>query len=82
MTEWAAADYERISGLQLAMANEVLDRLGLDGARCILDVGCGNGKITAEIAARIPHATVLGVDPSHEMIGFASGQGQVRSFGL
>jgi trans-aconitate 2-methyltransferase len=73
MTEWNAADYERISGLQLAMAEEVLALLDLNGAHRILDIGCGNGKITAEIATRVPHATVLGVDPSHEMIEFASG---------
>jgi trans-aconitate 2-methyltransferase len=73
MTEWDAAEYERVSGLQLAMAEEVLAVLDLNGARRILDIGCGNGKITAEIAARVPHATVLGVDPSHEMIEFASG---------
>ncbi len=72
MTEWAAADYERISSLQRAMAEEVLALLDMDGAQRILDVGCGNGKITAEIAARVPQATVLGVDPSHEMIEFAS----------
>ena len=72
MTEWAAADYERISSLQRAMAEEVLALLDMSGARRVLDVGCGNGKITAEIAARVPHATVLGVDPSHEMIEFAS----------
>ena len=72
MTEWAAADYERISALQMAMAESVLARLYLDGAQCILDVGCGNGKITAEIAARVPHATVVGIDPSHEMVEFAS----------
>jgi trans-aconitate 2-methyltransferase len=72
MTEWAAADYERISSLQRAMAEEVLALLDMAGAQRVLDVGCGNGKITAEIAARVPHATVLGVDPSHEMIEFAS----------
>jgi trans-aconitate methyltransferase len=72
MTEWHAADYERISALQLAMAEEVLALLDLTGARRILDIGCGNGKITAEIATRVPRATVLGVDPSHEMIEFAS----------
>jgi len=73
MTEWDAADYERISGLQLAMAEEVLALLDLNGARHILDIGCGNGKITAEIAARVPHAKAVGVDPSHDMIEFASG---------
>ncbi len=56
----------------MAMAESVLARLDLDGAQRILDVGCGNGKITAEIAARVPQATVLGVDPSHEMVEFAS----------
>ena len=33
----------------------------LDGAR-ILDAGCGSGKLTAELAARHPTATVVGVD--------------------
>jgi trans-aconitate 2-methyltransferase len=72
MTEWDAADYERISGLQQAMAEEVLALLDFKGSERILDVGCGNGKITAEIAARVPNGSVLGVDPSHEMITFAS----------
>jgi trans-aconitate 2-methyltransferase len=72
MTEWDAADYARISGLQQAMAEEALALLDLKGSERILDVGCGNGKITAEIAARNPHGSVLGVDPSREMISFAT----------
>src|ERR1035438_4064206 len=73
MTEWNAADYERISAFQQAVAEEVLALLDFKGAERILDVGCGNGKITAEIATRVPQGSVLGVDPSHEMITFASG---------
>lgn len=53
------------------MAAEELGRLNLAGSERILDVGCGNGKITAEIAARVPRGSVLGVDPSHDMIAFA-----------
>jgi trans-aconitate 2-methyltransferase len=34
-------------------------------------VGCGDGKITAEIADRLPRGSVLGVDPSTDMIAFA-----------
>ena len=45
MTEWDAADYARISGLQDAMAGEVLALLKLEGCERVLDVGCGNGKI-------------------------------------
>jgi trans-aconitate methyltransferase len=34
-------------------------------------VGCGDGKITAEIAAQLPQGSVTGVDVSPEMIAFA-----------
>ena len=72
MTEWNASEYARISELQQAMAEEVLSLLDLKGPKHILDVGCGNGKITAEIASRVPQANVLGVDSSADMIAFAS----------
>lgn len=72
MTEWDAAGYAEISGLQQAMAAEQLARLDLAGTERILDVGCGNGKITAQIAARLPRGSALGVDPSREMIAFAA----------
>lgn len=72
MTEWHAEDYHRESGLQRAMAREQLGRLTLVGGERILDVGCGDGRVTAEIAARVPRGSVLGVDPSRGMIAFAS----------
>jgi trans-aconitate 2-methyltransferase len=72
MTEWDAAEYSRRSGLQEAMAQEVLALLNLKGSERVLDVGCGDGKITAEIAARVPRGSVVGVDASQDMISFAS----------
>lgn len=72
MTEWNAVGYAQISGLQEAMAGEQLALLTLAGTERILDVGCGNGKITAQIAARLPRGSALGIDPSHDMIAFAS----------
>lgn len=72
MTEWDAAEYARISALQAAMADEVLAVLDLQGSERVLDVGCGQGKITAEIAARVPRGSVLGVDSSRDMIAYAS----------
>src|SRR5262245_22857297 len=74
MTEWNASDYARHSDLQRAMAEKQLGLLTLDGTERVLDVGCGDGKISAEIAARVPRGSVLGVDPSRDMIGFASRQ--------
>ena len=72
MTEWNASEYDRLSALQATMAEEALSVLKLQGNERILDVGCGNGKTTAEIAARVPQGTVTGVDASAEMIAFAS----------
>jgi trans-aconitate methyltransferase len=72
MTEWHADDYSRQSSLQQAMAEQQLAKLTLQGTEHILDVGCGDGKITAAIAARVPSGSVLGVDPSRDMIAFAA----------
>jgi trans-aconitate 2-methyltransferase len=74
MTEWDASGYAKISALQQAMASEVLALLNLKGNERVLDVGCGNGKVTVEIASRVPDGTVLGVDSSAEMIAAARHQ--------
>jgi trans-aconitate methyltransferase len=72
VAEWQASDYSRQSSLQQALAEAQLSRLTLEGSERILDVGCGDGKITAEIAARVPRGSVLGVDPSRDMVEYAS----------
>jgi trans-aconitate 2-methyltransferase len=72
MTEWNAPGYAKISTLQQTMASEVLSLLNLDGVEDVLDLGCGNGKITAEIAARLPQGRVVGMDASADMIAFAT----------
>ena len=61
MTEWNASEYDRLSALQATMAEEALSVLKLQGNERILDVGCGKGKTTAEIAARVPQGSVTGV---------------------
>jgi len=72
MTEWNAAAYAQVSALQKWLAEKSLAGLALDGAERVLDVGCGDGKITAEIAGRVPSGAVLGVDASSEMVAFAA----------
>jgi trans-aconitate 2-methyltransferase len=72
MTEWNAVGYSRIATLQEAMATEVLALLKVRGDERVLDLGCGNGKVTAQIAARVPEGSVVGVDASTEMIAFAT----------
>jgi trans-aconitate 2-methyltransferase len=71
MTEWDAAGYSRVAALQAAMAEEVLALLKVKGDERALDLGCGSGRVTAEIAARLVNGSILGVDSSAEMVAFA-----------
>jgi len=54
------------------MASEVLALVELAGNERVLDVGCGDGRITARIADRVADGSVVGVDPSRDMIAFAT----------
>ena len=69
--EWNAADYAANSTVQQTWARELIAQLGLHGDERVLDVGCGDGKVTAEIARAVPRGSVTGVDASPQMIDFA-----------
>ncbi|MGH6905937.1 MAG: class I SAM-dependent methyltransferase [Geminicoccaceae bacterium] len=71
MTEWDAKGYSERNSLQKWLAQEHLALLELDGTERVLDIGCGDGWITAEIARRLGSGSVLGIDPSTRMIDFA-----------
>jgi trans-aconitate 2-methyltransferase len=66
--DWDAGTYDRISAPQQAWAAEQLERLELAGDEVVLDAGCGSGKITAELADRVPHGTVYAVDAAPAMV--------------
>ena len=68
---WNPADYAANSVVQQIWARELIAKLKLRGDEHILDVGCGDGKITAEIARAVPRGSATGVDASAEMIAFA-----------
>lgn len=70
--KWPAELYHSNSGAQQAAAKHLINLLQLSGNENVLDVGCGDGKITAEIAKLLPQGSVLGIDASSEMISFAS----------
>jgi trans-aconitate methyltransferase len=71
--EWNPADYAANSASQHAWARELIAGLQLEGDEAVLDVGCGDGKVTAELAQTVPRGVVLGIDSSSEMIAFARG---------
>lgn len=68
---WNALDYEKSSSAQQKWAREMISQLDLQGNERILDVGCGDGKVTAEIAALVPRGSVVGIDSSEAMIDLA-----------
>ena len=70
-TVWNAADYAANSVVQQTWARELIAQLQLRGDEHVLDVGCGDGKVTAEIARAVPRGSVVGVDASPQMIEFA-----------
>jgi len=68
---WNAAEYAANSAVQQTWARELITQLQLRGDEHVLDVGCGDGKVTAEIARAVPRGSVTGVDASPSMIRFA-----------
>ncbi len=68
---WDAEEYAKHSSAQQIWARELIAKLQLRGNESLLDIGCGDGKITAEIAAQLPEGNVLGVDSSPDMIALA-----------
>ncbi len=68
---WDAKDYAKNSANQYAWAQELIPKLKLQGSEALLDIGCGDGKITAEIAKALPRGRAVGVDSSKEMIKLA-----------
>lgn len=79
--EWDGRSYDRLSGPMEQMAMPVLDRLELRGDETVLDAGCGSGRVTAALLARLPRGRVIAVDGSAEMLAAArerlAGEGRV-----
>ncbi len=66
--DWNANDYAKPSTAQQEWARELIAELHLQGSENISDIGCGDGKVPAEIATAVPTGSVLGVDNSRSMV--------------
>lgn len=65
--------YSLLLGLDRRLWAAVLVAAGVTRGLAVLDVGCGTGRLTLEAARRVgPDGTAWGIDPSEEMIAFAS----------
>ena len=71
MYRWDAEEYRDASSQQKRWGRELAGKLGLLGGERVLDIGCGDGMLAAEMAALVPGGSVVGIDSSPEMIRFA-----------
>lgn len=69
--DWDATTYDRVSAPQQGWAAEQLQRLELIGDEVVLDAGCGSGRVTAELVARVPRGRVYAVDAAPSMVAHA-----------
>lgn len=77
MELWNGNDYDENSQLQKTIANNFLAIVyqkfsALKPNSILLDIGCGNGKITRSLLNNFPGITIVGIDSSADMIGFAN----------
>lgn len=71
-TEWQGEAYAAINGLQRELARRSLASIAWRGDERVLDVGCGDGAVSAQIADAVPRGSVLGIDASPSQIAFAA----------
>lgn len=66
--EFDGKRYERTSTHQKEWGTGLIEELNLRGDERILDVGCGDGALTAKMAEAVTDGTVIGIDASKGMI--------------
>ncbi|HUQ12647.1 MAG TPA: methyltransferase domain-containing protein [Novosphingobium sp.] len=81
-TEWEsgvgrnwAAESARTDRSFAALTPTLLDRIGRESGRSIVDIGCGAGEVALAVAAARPRARVLGIDISPDLVAAASMRG-------
>jgi trans-aconitate 2-methyltransferase len=69
---WDPAAYLRYAGERARPFVDLVSRVGAEDPSEVVDLGCGEGTMTATLAERWPGARVTGVDSSPEMLASAA----------
>ncbi len=75
-------DHKKKSKTQYKAAKALLQYVDIPKNARILDVGCGDGKITALLASQIPDGQVIGVDISDKILKYARDDFEDRYWNL
>ena len=69
--EFDGDKYKKASSHQKEWGNRLISELSFKGNEHVLDLGCGDGTLTARLAELVPRGLVLGIDSSQGMIDTA-----------
>ncbi len=65
---WDAEKYDSVKAPQVDAGKELIAMAGIRETDSVLDIGCGTGKLTVELARLASRGNVVGIDPSAEML--------------
>lgn len=66
--DFDAEKYKKASAHQRQWGKKLIAELDLKGNERILDLGCGDGGITTQLAGLVPNGLTVGIDASQSMI--------------
>jgi trans-aconitate 2-methyltransferase len=69
--KWDGKYYKENSNPQEQTGLKIVDSVVFGGNERVLDLGCGDGRITSYIAKKVPQGSVIGIDVSPNMIQLA-----------
>jgi trans-aconitate 2-methyltransferase len=71
MPDWDASLYLKFAGQRGRPATDLIAQIELENPQRIIDLGCGTGNSTEQLARRWPQAGLTGLDSSREMLNQA-----------
>jgi trans-aconitate methyltransferase len=80
MIKWNPEEYHKNSSQIEKWAKELLSKFSLKGNEIILDIGSGDGKITAEISKLLPNGKIVGIDSSIEMNSYSKSKFSTKEY--
>jgi len=69
--KWDAKLYQESSSFQFNLGLIAIEKLNPKGNENILEIGCGNAKLTIELAKKIPSGKMTAIELSEDMVNQA-----------
>ena len=66
-THWDPRSYSTNSDIQFAITMSVLASYSFNGNEAVLDVDCGDGRVSHQLSLRVAKGRVVGIDSSAGM---------------